>query len=238
MDKKVEEYLKNVALPEYESPRHQRELRQKLFDKMERRQQMTFQKRPMRIVYVLVALACIATLAIASRAHRKFQLWGKVDGKYILTTAPENTKIDEDGNAVVNGGSIAELSATDHSEDDAKRYAENLDEIASLRRQNKRELIKVLDIEVGDDVGRTYNYKYVLSDGSKPTMGVGGGYSSEGLRDILREAIQLRILEGKGELIGTKEEEVKGKVFAFDKYKLTLNDGREAILSIGVPKEE
>lgn len=239
MDKKMEEYLENIALPENESPRHQRELRQKLFDKMERRQQMAFQKRPLRIVYVLAALACISTLAIAGGImHRKFQLWGKVDGTYILTTAPENTEIDKDGNAVVHGGSIAELSATDHSEDDAKRYAEHLDELTSLMQQNKGELIRVLEIEVGDDVGRTYNYKYVLSDGSEPTMGQGGGYSSEGIREILGEAVQLRILEGKGELIGTKEEEVKGKVFAFEKYKLTLNDGREAILSIGVPKEE
>lgn len=230
-------YLESVKPPEVESPNHRLSLRWELLNEVERRQQMISKKKPLRIVYVLAALVCISALAIAGVTYRKFQLWGKVDGKYIFTTAPENTEIDEDGNAVVSGGSIAELSATDLSADDAKRYAERLDELTLLIQQNKGKLCRVIEIEVEGEVGRTYNYKYVLSDGSEPTIGQGGEYPSEKVHAALGEAVRLR-LAGKGKLTDTKEEEVKGKVFTFERYKITLSDGREVILSIGTPKNE
>ncbi len=50
MDKKMEEYLKNIALPEYESPGHRQELRHKLLDEMRRRHQMATKRNLRRIL--------------------------------------------------------------------------------------------------------------------------------------------------------------------------------------------
>lgn len=54
---------------------------------------------------------------------QKYQFWGKVNGKFIFTTAPKNTEIDENGNVVVRGGSVVSISSTDpnFTIDDAKR---------------------------------------------------------------------------------------------------------------------
>ena len=43
----------------------------------------------------------------------KFHFWGKVNGRFIFTTAPARTKIDESGNVCVNNGSIHEISVDD-----------------------------------------------------------------------------------------------------------------------------
>lgn len=53
----------------------------------------------------------------------------------------------------------------------------------------------------------------------------------------VKEVWELR-RAGKGEFLDPEEEEVKAKVFVFERYKITLEDGREVIHSIGVPKEE
>jgi hypothetical protein len=232
MDEEMDEYLKSVV------QRHRQEMRRKLIDEMERRQQMGSRKT-LRIVYVLAALLCISALAIAGIAHWKYHFWGKVNGKYVFTTVPEKTEMDKDGNAVVRGGSIVEISSTDpnYTLDRAKQTADRLSEVNLLREQGKRELCRVIEIEVEGEVGRTYNYRYVLADGSEVTTGEGGEYPSEKVHAVLGEAVRLR-LSGKGELTGTKEEEVKGTIFAFERYKLTLNDGRVVILSIGTPKIE
>jgi hypothetical protein len=55
----------------------------------------------------------------------------------------------------------------------------------------------------------------------------------------MSEAVHLYMRLGrKGERIGTAEKEVKGVIFTLEKYKLTLDDGSEVILSIGTPKKE
>ena len=235
-------YLERVKPPEIESPNHRRCLRWELLNEIERRQQqMAFKKKPLRIVYILAALVCISALAIAG-AHWHF--WGKVNGKYVFTTAPENTEIDEDGNAVVHGGSIASISSTDpnYTLDDAKRSLERLAEIDRLREQDKRELVRVTEIKVGDAVYRGYLYKYVLADGSEATVAEGAenipGKSGKVSGDDVGEVYERLSAGKKGELLGTEEREVKGKIFTFEKYKLTLDDGRDVILSIGTSKEE
>lgn len=233
------EYLENIEAPEIESPGHRSSLRRELLNEGERRQNMIFQRKPLRIVCVIAALACISALAIAGVTYWHF--WGKVNGKYIFTTAPENTEIDEDGNAVVRRGSIASISSTNpnFTLDDAKRSLERLAEINRLREQDKRELVKVTEIKVGDAVYRGYLYKYVLADGSESTVAEGSEHISGKVSFNDIKEVYDRLSAGKkGELIGTKEEEVKGKTFTFKKYKLTLDDGREVILSIGTPKKK
>ncbi|MBW1727120.1 MAG: hypothetical protein JRJ62_05955 [Deltaproteobacteria bacterium] len=53
---------------------------------------------------------------------QKYRFWGKVNGKFIFTTAPKNTEIDENGKVVVRGGSVVEISSTNpnFTIDDAK----------------------------------------------------------------------------------------------------------------------
>jgi len=46
-------------------------------------------------------------------SEEKFQFWGKVDGRFVFTTAPERTWIDENGDVCVKNGSIEEISVDD-----------------------------------------------------------------------------------------------------------------------------
>jgi len=112
---------------------------------------------------------------------------------------------------------------------------EQAKEIDALRKQDKRELLKVIETEVEGEIGRTYIYNYVLANGKKIRMGEGG--FGERVSVNVKEIWELRKAE-KGELLEPVEKEVKGKVFTFERYKLKLKDGREVIHSIGTPKEK
>jgi hypothetical protein len=117
---------------------------------------------------------------------------------------------------------------------------EQAKEIEALRKQDKRELLKVIETEVEGEIGRTYIYNYVLADGKEISMGE-GGFGERTPEKVLsvnvKEIWELR-KAGKGELLEPVEKEMKGKIFTFERHKFKLKDGREVIRSIGTPKEK
>lgn len=252
MNNEMEEYLKNVILPEYESPEHQQELRRKLLNEMERRQKMVSRKRTLRIVYILAALLCIAALAVAGVKYRKYRFVGKKDGVYEFAsedghsvaissyTTTTTLTTDKDGN--IYESSTEPRPAPDFTID-VEQERKDLEEIDVLRQQNKRELVGVIETQVEGQVGRTYSYRYVLADGREITMGEGDPEERKEPKDLekllsvdVKEVWKLR-REGKGKLLEPEEKEIKGKLFVFKRFKTNLSSGLEVIHSIGVPKE-
>jgi hypothetical protein len=113
-------------------------------------------------------------------------------------------------------------------------------EIDALRKQDKRELLKVIETEVEGEIDRTYIYNYVLADGK--TIRVGEGGFDERIPEkvssvSVKETQELR-KTGKGELLEPVEKEVEGKIFTFERHRFKLKDGREVIQSVGTPKEK
>jgi hypothetical protein len=244
MDKKMEEYLKNLALPEYESPEHQQELRHKLLDEMKRRNQMASRKRTLRIIYVLAALVCISAIAIAGVKYRKWRFEGKEDGadvfaaddgaKHSVSSTVVTTKIAADGKTqVVSSSPDPDFTI------DVEQKKKDLEEMDILSQQGKREVVKVIKTEVEDESFEVYIYKYVLADGREETVADSppGRIPEKGSSVDINEVYKLR-MTGKGELLEPEEREVEGRVFTFERQKVTLSDGREVIHSIGTPKEE
>ena len=244
MDREIEEYLRGVHLPEYKSPRYEQdrqESRREILDKMERRQQMASRKKTLRIICVLAALVCVSALVIAGTASRKWLFKGTENGAYVFTTQPEKTQ--KDGKEIYNARTSMIMSNDPDftmSPSDIEQAQRDLEETDLLRQQDKRELVKVIETEVEGEVGRTYIYKYVLADGREDTVGENDP-DEEVSRKVLsldvKEIFTLR-KEGKGDLLDPKEVEVKGKIFIFERYRITLSDGTEIIHSIGVPKEQ
>ena len=209
---------------------------------------MVSRKKALRIVYVLAALVCISALAIAGATYRKWHFKGKEDGVYIFTAETEET--EKDGKKVCVARSVMIVRSTKDKDGvsvpdadftiNVEQTEKDLEEIDLLRQQDKRELLRVIETEVDSEVGRTYSYKYVLADGRESTMG-----ENDPDEEISEKVMQVDVKEiwelqhaGKGELLDPAEKEVKGKTFIFERRKLTLDDGREVILSIGTPKEE
>ena len=116
---------------------------------------------------------------------------------------------------------------------------ERIDEIWRLRRLNKGEFLGYEDRQVQ---GRTFTfdtYVFTLSDGTVVTHGVG---EPKGLKTSLTESDweEFRNLRqaGAGEDLGTYEQEVKGRLFVFNRQRFVLSDDTEIIRSSGTPKDD
>jgi hypothetical protein len=137
---------------------------------------------------------------------------------------------------------------------DPKKAAQVLNdrrEIASLRKQDKRNLIAVDELTANGELDRrVFVYQYQLSDGR--TMDLREGDELNTVRnkklrgDELnfalnknqrQEWVQLKDA-GSGEDLGTYEQEVMGSLFVFKRQKFTLSDGTELIWSYGTLKDD
>jgi hypothetical protein len=233
---RIEEYIKSVKLPEYESTEHRQELRRKLLNEIARRQKMTTKKRALRIVYIVAALVCISALAIAGVTHSKWRFRGKRDGRYTFT--PEQQETTKDGKAIFRAFSISSKDPNfQMSEEEIKQAEKDIEEMNRLAAEGKREIVKVIDTELAGEVDRMYSFKYVLSDGREKTVGSDDGAMPPSFSVDVKEIWKLR-KEGKGEKLDPVEKEVRGRIFVFDRQKIKLSDGREIIHSIGEPKEQ
>ncbi len=125
----------------------------------------------------------------------------------------------------------------------ARRTPEQIEkdheEIAQLREQGKRELVRVTDTQIEGDLYRTCSYEYVLADGR--TMSV--GESDPELpppayplgTDKIEEIWRLRRLK-QGDYLGYSNRDVQGRTFTFETYVLTLADGTVVTHAVGEPK--
>jgi hypothetical protein len=124
-------------------------------------------------------------------------------------------------------------------QDTPEQIEKDQEEVARLRAQGVRDVIKVIDTEVEGQTARTLICRYVLADGRETTMGEGDPawpepttrLSSEQIEEIWR----LRRL-GTAERLAPIEETAYGKTFVFERHRATLGDGAVVTLSVGEVK--
>ena len=120
---------------------------------------------------------------------------------------------------------------------EARQTGDDLQEIAILREQNKRELIAVDELVANGELDRrVFVYQYELSDGRTKDMREGDEVKIALNKEQRQEWVQLRDA-GSGEDLGTYEEEVMGRLFVFKRQKFVLSDGTELIWSYGTFKD-
>ena len=120
---------------------------------------------------------------------------------------------------------------------DAEPSPNDLREIASLRQQDKRQLIRVSELTAHGELDvRAFMYRYQLSDGRTMDRneGVGGKFLLSAAQR--KEWVQARNAKS-GQDLGTYEEQVVGRTFVFTRQRFVLGDGTELIWAVGKPKD-
>lgn len=118
----------------------------------------------------------------------------------------------------------------------------DLEEMQNLSQQDKRELVRVIEIIVdGTCQMRIHVNRYQLSDGRTREMGEGVDFVYDDTpqwRQFKAQLDELRRLQkaGPGEDAGTYEKTVKGRVFSFKQERYVLSDGTEMVRAVGTPK--
>ena len=113
------------------------------------------------------------------------------------------------------------------------------EEIAALREQGERELVKVIDTQIGEDLHRHCSWRYTLADGRSVTVGEGDPEQPSPPKplgvEIIEEIWRLRRLK-QGDFLGYSDRNVHGKTFTFETYLFTLADGTIVTHAVGQPK--
>ncbi len=115
----------------------------------------------------------------------------------------------------------------------------DLREIASLRQQDKRQLIAVDELTANGKLDRrVFVYRYQLSDGRTMDVREGDGSTTMPILSPAQRQGWVQARNAKsGQDLGTYEEQVKGRAFVFTKQRFVLSDGTEVIWSLGKPKD-
>ena len=122
---------------------------------------------------------------------------------------------------------------------DTARHRADLIEAEQLREAGEGDLIRVTQYEVDGKQWRMFRYRYVLSDGREMTYGgplSGSSPRPSEMRSFDIREVYRRRRTGECEPLDPTKETIEGKVFVFDRVKVTTSDGREVIHSIGKPK--
>ncbi len=110
-------------------------------------------------------------------------------------------------------------------------------EIATLRKQDKRKLIGVDELVANGELDRrVFVYQYQLSDGRTMDLREGDELNFALNKTQRQEWVQCKN-SGSGEDLGTYEQNVKDRLFVFERQKFTLSDGTEVIWSFGTLKD-
>jgi len=121
---------------------------------------------------------------------------------------------------------------------EAGQTGDNLQEIAILREQDKRELIAVDELMANGELDRrVFVYQYELSDGRTKDLREGDEVIIILNKEQRQEWVQLKNADS-GEDIGTYEQKVKDLLFVFKRQRFTLSDGTELIWSYGTLKDD
>jgi hypothetical protein len=226
---KTERYLKDVALPEHISHQHRQQLRREVLGKIERRHTMSVRVKSWKYAAV-IALICtgVAAAAVVGIKIYNYRVIGNdPEAGYLLQSQSED------------GLTTTMMNIPENHADSPEQAVEYAEEIALLRQQGNRELVIVGDTEVnGQHDGRSFTYKYNLSDGR--TMYAGDPATQDRERSLTREQqeelISLLRADEYERLDIKEEEEVMGRVFVFTQQRFVLSDGTEVIKSVGTPK--
>jgi len=308
--KRIEQYLKHLRPTEPEAGPHRTELRRQVLGEIEGRQTMSSGNRIWKVALAIVAVVgggAIAT-AVGVKLYR-FHFEGRdAEGTYHFATEPETcerTITDANGNeqsvTVVTSRTVS-MSSDDPAGGDIEQMQSDLEEVALLREQDIRELVRVTDMQVNGHFWRGCSFRYTLADGRTRTIGEPDPDQEKlrtpvdmeadlaeikelralGLRQIVTavdtevegqthrtlvcryvlasgrevtrgetdtesplptvvltteqdtELTRLLLLD-QGEYLGRREEEVLGQTFAFETYQVTLSDGTVVTRGTGEP---
>ncbi|MGE5297061.1 MAG: hypothetical protein ACM3VT_19735 [Solirubrobacterales bacterium] len=122
---------------------------------------------------------------------------------------------------------------------DPEQARRDIEEMKSLSEQGRRELVKVVRIDVNGELERKMLvYKYSLADGSTREIGeIPPGNTGRGTLTGPQHTELMRLKDaGPGKDLGSYEEDILGRAFAFTRQQYTLSDGTEIIWSAGTPK--
>lgn len=114
------------------------------------------------------------------------------------------------------------------------------DEIELLRAEGQRELVRIIETDIGGHIFRICTYEYILSDGRTKTIGESDPdpnvripvLSSEQDKEVWR----LRKLK-QGEYLGDLDREINGHIFSCETYLFTLADGTVVTHAVGERKD-
>ncbi|MHC4229373.1 MAG: hypothetical protein ACYSWW_22985 [Planctomycetota bacterium] len=121
---------------------------------------------------------------------------------------------------------------------EAGQAGDDLQEIANLREQDKRQLIAVDELVANGELDRrVFVYQYNLSDGRTKDLREGDELNLAINNEQRQEWVQLKDADS-GEDLGTYEEKVKDLLFVFKRQRFTLGDGTELIWSYGTLKDD
>jgi hypothetical protein len=220
---KIDRYLKSVVPPESVSHQHRQQLRHEVLEQIERRQTMSVRKRSWKVAAVIAVVLGLGAISVVGVNIGRYYYLGKNDAGLHVFMSEDRQSFD---------------TLDDDEVTDIEQTRRDLEEIESLRQQDKRELLKVEEtITDGTLRMRVHVYKYELSDGRTidNREGAGGDFALD--KAQWEEYWQLR-KAGPGEYLGTYEKTVEGRVFSFKRERYFLNDGTEVIYSVGTPKDE
>jgi hypothetical protein len=227
---RVEQYLRDIAVPEYVSERHRQQLRRQVLGEIGKRWAIPLPGKPWRLAAAAAIVVGVAGLVGTFIGMNYCATSRKSGGTYASVgkdTAP-----------------IYMISALDANDAlDVEPREGDLALIDYLQRQDAVKLVRVIESEVNGRLdSRTLVHRYALPDGRTRTIGEG---DPDGAKETpptrlttaaWTEIGQLR-QTGKGENLGTQEKEVKGREFVFNRARYTLHDGTQVIVSVGEPKD-
>ena len=186
---------------------------------------MSDRSRVWKVAAVVAVVIGVGAISVVGVNIAKYYYYGKSDdGAHIF--------ISEDRESVVT------LDADEVT--DVEQTRRDLEEIESLRQQDKRELLKVEEMMTDGTLEmKVHVYKYELSDGRIIDMREGGTEGEYALAGAakLQEWHQLR-KAGPEEDLNTYEEVVRNRVFSFKRERYYLSDGTEVLWSVGLPKDD
>jgi hypothetical protein len=228
---RIDQYLRNVDLPEPKAGPYRHELRRQVLSEIERRQTMSLKRRSWRVGLAIAAFVCTGAIATALGVKvYRYHFEGRgADGAYHFRREREIVyESPETGVSVSRGGAVS-ISSTD-PDFDVEQAQADLEEIAALRARDERELLGVVDTEINGNFHRTLQYKYALSDGRTHTMA-----ESDPDRRVERTPEQIEkdhdeiapLRErGERELVGVIDTQIGEDLHRHCSWRYTLADGR------------
>lgn len=239
----TERFLWSVKPLEHEAPEHQRQLRGQILAQLQARQSRAAARRGWKIALLLLGLIGVGALAaeIAIQVHQYFYMGRDKDGAYLFETERqtlwERTYTNANGQLARAGGSRGGMTSfgagnRELSPAEIEQKRRDLEEIQTLGRQGRRELMRAVDTVVnGKPLPRACVFKYTLADGRTETMGESSPESEQTQPAIpteqdLKEIDALR-QQRLREVTRVMETEVNGQLDRTLFCHYVLRDGRE-----------
>ncbi len=246
----IEQLLKGVVAPEYQSDEHRRRLRSEVLAQVEAGKTGPGLRGGWKAFALVLGLLCAGAAAteVAIQVHRYYFEGRDAEGRYHFSEEPQGVykQAYVDANGVTQyvgaaGASLITMASSDELDAAAiEQKRKDLEEIAILRQKNARELLSVTDTAVNGRPGvRAYCFRYVLADGRTETMGEGGHdrapVSPEQMEREHQEIAQLR-QEGRRDVRKVIDTDLEGQIRRTLICSYLLSDGRE--VSVGESDSE